>query len=167
MSLHSGDRRFRLFAISGSLRRVSASSSLLRHFAEDAPPDASIVLFKSLALIPPFNPDEEGNPAPDAVAELRAAIAAADGVLFSTPEYAHGVPGVLKNALDWLVGSGELYEKPVAIVQPSARGAFARASLAETLKVMGAQLAGEFIVDPAPATASIAEILATLAGMRK
>ena len=72
------------------------------------------------------------------MAALRAHLKACNAFLVSTPEYAHGVPGVLKNALDWLVGSGELYEKPVAILQTSAeRGPYAHASLKETLAVMG------------------------------
>jgi len=67
-------------------------------------------------------------------------MAAADAVAISTPEYAHGVPGVLKNALDWLVGSGELYQKPVVLLHVSTRGGYARASLREILITMGAKI---------------------------
>lgn len=71
----------------------------------------------------------------------------ADGIIFSSPEYAHGVPGVLKNALDWLVGSGELVDKPVALFNASPRGTYAIASLTEILTVMSA-----YVVDEASVT---------------
>jgi len=61
----------------------------------------------------------------------------------SSPEYAHGIPGILKNALDWIVGSGELYDKPVALFSPSPRATYVRAALMETLTVMGAKLVPE------------------------
>jgi NAD(P)H-dependent FMN reductase len=76
---------------------------------------------------------------PSFVPELRIS----DGILFSTPENAHGIPGVLKNALDWVVSSGELYDKPVALFGASSRSTYAQASLAETLKVMAARMIGE------------------------
>jgi NAD(P)H-dependent FMN reductase len=74
------------------------------------------------------------------VRELRAAIAASDAVLISSPEYAHGVPGVLKNALDWLVGGPEMVEKRVALVNTSPHATHAQASLAETLRTMSVTL---------------------------
>lgn len=70
-------------------------------------------------------------------------LQAADGVVFSTPEYAHGVPGALKNSLDWVVGSGELVGKPVVLFNASPRGTYAQASLTETLTVMSARLVPE------------------------
>jgi NAD(P)H-dependent FMN reductase len=77
------------------------------------------------------------------VSEFRSQLRISDGILFSTPEYAHGIPGVLKNALDWVVSSGELYDKPVALFAASSRSTYAQASLAETLKVMAARMIGE------------------------
>jgi chromate reductase, NAD(P)H dehydrogenase (quinone) len=93
--------------------------------------------------LPHFSPDldGEGATAPAAVAELRDWIAGSDGVLIVCPEYAHGVPGVFKNALDWVVSSGELGGKPTAVLTASPSGAgFARAALLPTLQVMEARI---------------------------
>jgi NAD(P)H-dependent FMN reductase len=96
----------------------------------------------SVGDIAPFNPDlDRDGTTPAAVSELRAQVAAADGVLIASPEYAHSLPGVLKNALDWLVGTGELYEKPVAVLCASPRptgGTYGREALERTLKAQGA-----------------------------
>jgi NAD(P)H-dependent FMN reductase len=98
---------------------------------------------EQLAALPAFNPDLDGEGAvpPPPVGELRALLAAADGVIISSPEYAHGAPGVLKNALDWIVSSGELERKPVVLLCASPSGGrFAQASLTPTLEVMGARM---------------------------
>jgi chromate reductase, NAD(P)H dehydrogenase (quinone) len=130
--------RMKILAISGSLRKVSSNTTLLRAAALLAPAGVEISLYGGLADLPPFNPDldEEGSEAPPPVKDLRAQLIAADGVLISTPEYAHGVPGVLKNALDWVVSIGELAYKPVTLLNPSPRSLHAQASLMETLKTM-------------------------------
>ena len=104
----------RILAISGSLRAVSSNTHLLRAAAQLAPAGVDVVLYDGLAGLPHFNPDVEENVLPGPVADLRAAVGAADGLLISSPEYAHGVPGALKNALDWIVSSGELVGKPTA-----------------------------------------------------
>src|SRR6266542_4369577 len=103
-----------LLAISGSLRRTSLNTALLRAAAQLAPTGVEILLFAGLGDLPLFNPDLEGNE-PRSVLEFRAQLQLRNGVLISSPEYAHGVSGVLKNALDWVVGSGEFSGKPVAI----------------------------------------------------
>ena len=93
--------------------------------------------------LPLFNPDLDGEGAvpPPAVKEFRALLGAADGVLISCPEYAHGIPGALKNALDWIVSSGELEGKPIVLIVASPSGGqWAQASLTPTLEVMGARL---------------------------
>jgi NAD(P)H-dependent FMN reductase len=98
-----------------------------------------IVIFEGLGDLPHFNPDLDldGADQPPTVRDLRGLLAAADGVMISSPEYAHGVPGSLKNALDWLVSAGELVGKPVLLVNASpAGGEWAQASLVETLSVM-------------------------------
>jgi chromate reductase len=136
-----------ILAVSGSLRHASASTALLMAIVDDAAGRGTARLFGELHLIPPFNPDHDSEPAPPAVANWRAQLKSADAVVFSSPEYAHGVPGVLKNALDWVVGSGELYEKRVAIVQPSQRGEFAVRSLSETLSIMGTRLMPAVVID--------------------
>jgi NAD(P)H-dependent FMN reductase len=128
----------RVLAISGSLRRASSNSALVGAVARLAPDDMDVSVYRELETLPPFNPDLDGDHAPAAVARFRAALQACDAVLISSPEYAHGVPGVLKNALDWVVGSGELVRKPIALVNASGRAKHAWASLAETLVVMSA-----------------------------
>ena len=131
----------RILAVPGSLQQGSSNAALLR-IARDRANDAiEVVLFDRLADVPPFSPDTE--PAPAVIDEWRALVASADGVLIATPEYAHGLPGVLKNALDWLVGSGDLYGKRVAILSaaPSAqRAVHARADLERTLRAQGAEV---------------------------
>ncbi|WP_158911971.1 NADPH-dependent FMN reductase [Granulicella sp. L56] len=127
-------------AISGSLRAQSTNTTLLNAVKLIASPHVDVVLYNELETIPPFNPDLDLEPGPNSVSRLRAALRDSSAVLFSTPEYAHGVPGALKNALDWIVGSGELSGKPVALFNASVRGAYAQASLREILKTMDAQV---------------------------
>lgn len=132
----------RLLAISGSLRCQSTNTSLLRALALLAPSAVDIVLYTHLDKIPPFNPDRESEQDP-IVDGFRTALRESDAVIFSTPEYAHGVPGALKNALDWVVGSGELYQKPAVMCNASSRAMYAQAALKETLTVMTASLLHE------------------------
>jgi NAD(P)H-dependent FMN reductase len=91
----------RILAISGSLRAASSNTAVLQAAIELAPPDVEIVRCDGLSELPHFNPDLDDANAPAPVANWRAQLKAADGVLISSPEYAHGVPGSLKNALDW------------------------------------------------------------------
>jgi chromate reductase len=91
-----------ILGISGSLRRESFNTLLLQAAAEELPPGAELVRWDDLKAVPPFDADDEGPERPPAVADLAAAIEAADAVLFATPEYNAGVPGQLKNAVDWL-----------------------------------------------------------------
>jgi NAD(P)H-dependent FMN reductase len=128
-----------ILAISGSLRQVSSNTTLLRALPLLAPGGMRIALYEGLAGLPHFNPDLEGSE-PPSVLEYRETLRESDGVLISSPEYAHGVPGSLKNALDWVVGSGELVYKPVALLNASPHSKFAHASLAETLTVMDTRL---------------------------
>jgi chromate reductase len=155
----------RIFAISGSLRANSSNTALLRSIAAGAPDGVHVEVFSGLESIPAFNPDRESETWPHAVEAFRTGVREADVVAISTPEYAHGVPGVLKNALDWLVGSGEFYEKPVGLLKVSERGAYAHASLKETLAIMGTKLVFDGVIDPSDSTAlvrAIAEIVATV-----
>ncbi len=137
-----------IVAISGSLRAASSNTALLRAAARLAPPGVEVVLYDGLGSLPPFNPDDEKDDGVHpAVLALRTQLANAEGVLISTPEYAHGVPGCLKNLLDWVVGSGELVDKPVALLHAS-RSPWALASLRETLTVMSARLvAGSITIE--------------------
>ena len=134
-----------LLAISGSLRAQSSNTETLRALTLLAPPEVTITLFDGLATLPLFNPDHdvEGVALPEVVQSLRAQVEAADGIVISSPEYAHGVPGSLKNALDWLVSATEVIGKPVALVNPSPRSIYAQVSLAETLRTMSMALVSE------------------------
>jgi NAD(P)H-dependent FMN reductase len=133
----------KIIAICGSLRTRSSNLALLRAAAANS--HAEVEIYEGLATLPHFNPDDdvEGMTPPPAVAELRAKLAGADGILISSPEYAHGVPGSLKNALDWLVSDGALVDKPVALINASpVGGEFARDSLVETLRTMNWRVMG-------------------------
>lgn len=129
----------RILAISGSLRSRSSNTSLLEAAALLAPEGVEITVYRGLGNLPHFNPDLEGLE-PAAALQYRRQLQDAGGVLISSPEYAHGVPGVMKNALDWVVGSGELVGKPVALLNASLRSTHAHASLLETLTVMSARV---------------------------
>jgi chromate reductase len=128
-----------ILAISGSLRAGSANLAVLRAAAGMAP--LPVIFYEELGTLPHFNPDADVDPPPPAVARLRAQAGAARAVIFSSPEYAHGVPGSLKNALDWMVSSGELCDKPILLINASPSGGeYARASLIEVLKTMSANV---------------------------
>jgi chromate reductase len=135
----------RLLGISGSLRERSHNTSLLRAAATELPPGTRFDLYDGLAELPPYNQDEEPDPGP-AVERLRDAIAAADAVLVSTPEYNGSVPGVLKNAVDWAsrpYPDSSLRAKPVAVIGAST-GVFgavwAQAELRKVLRHAGADV---------------------------
>src|SRR5262249_45523337 len=131
------------------LRAASTNTVLLNATAALAPKNLKVIVYTSLADLPHFNPDLD-NDTPKAVKDFRSQLAKSAGVIISSPEYAHGVPGVLKNALDWLVASGELYEKPVALFSASPWARFAHASLTETLKVMMARVFSEASINSLP-----------------
>ncbi|HYX24830.1 MAG TPA: NADPH-dependent FMN reductase [Thermoanaerobaculia bacterium] len=136
------NRTIRILAISGSLRAVSVNTAVLRAVQALAPEGVEVILYAGLGDLPHFNPDlEEHEPA--AVTDFRVKVRAADGLLISSPEYAHGVPGVLKNALDWLVGGEEFIDKPVALLNAPPPAEYAQASLTETITVMSGRLVPE------------------------
>jgi NAD(P)H-dependent FMN reductase len=137
-----------VLTVSGSLRTGSSNTTLLAAAALVAPAGVRVSPYDALAALPAFNPDiEDGaGPVPNAVSHWRAALAAADAVLFSSPEYAHGIPGVLKNALDWVVGGSEIVDKPVGVLSASAASRFAHPQLIEVLTVMSATLVPEATV---------------------
>ncbi|MFT3736403.1 MAG: NADPH-dependent FMN reductase [Rhodocyclaceae bacterium] len=129
----------KILAISGSLRAASHNSALLRAAARLAPAGVEVCVYQGMAGMPLFNPDlEASDPAP--VAGLRTQIIAADALLIASPEYAHGVTGVMKNALDWMVGCEAFIDKPVALLNASPRAVHAQASLRETLATMSAHV---------------------------
>jgi len=130
----------KIFAISGSLRATSLNTAVLHAARRLAPAGVAIELFEGIRNLPFFNSDLEGDRLPAEVARFRTVIGIADGLLISSPEYARGVSGVMKNALDWLVGSHEFPGKPVALINTSPRATHAPASLTLTLETMSAQL---------------------------
>jgi chromate reductase, NAD(P)H dehydrogenase (quinone) len=136
----------KILAISGSLRAGSSNTAVLRAAARLAPPGVNIVLYDGIGELPFFNPDLDGDRLPDTVAAFRGLIGSADGILISSPEYARGVAGVMKNALDWLVGSVEFPNKPVALINTSPRAVHAMTALTLTLETMSARLVREAFV---------------------
>lgn len=129
----------KILAISGSLRQASLNTALLRAVARIAPPGIEVTLYRGLGDLPLFNPDIEATePAP--VVFLREQILASDALLIASPEYAHGVTGAIKNALDWMVGNESFVYKPVALLNASPRATHAQAALRETVATMSARI---------------------------
>jgi chromate reductase len=141
------ERRVRVLAISGSLRQHSLNTELLRAAAILMEGSAEFTFYSGLDRLPHFNPDldHEGALPPHEVRNLRTHVAAADALLISSPEYAHGVPGSLKNALDWLVSGSEIVGKPTGLLNASARSEHAHTALEETLRTMSAALVDEAV----------------------
>jgi chromate reductase len=136
----------KILGISGSLRRDSYNTGLLRAAAELAPESVELEIWEGLKAVPPYDQDDDKGDAPAAVSELRSAVAGADAVLIATPEYNASVPGALKNALDWVsrpVATNPLRNKPAAVVGAST-GAFgavwAQAELRKVLATIGARV---------------------------
>jgi len=135
----------RILAISGSLRAHSTNTELLRAAALVVGPQWTFDHYDGLGALPHFNPDldAEGTEPPQPVRDLRARVAAADALLICSPEYAHGVAGSMKNALDWLVSDAEMVGKPAGLLNASARSHFSLDALAETLRTMSTNLVPE------------------------
>lgn len=133
-----------ILGVCGSLQQRSRNLDLLRTAAATAPPGVMVTIFDGLGDLPHFNPDLEATPGP-AVARWRAALAASDAVLIACPEYGFSLPGVVKNAIDWVIGSGELERKIVATTAAShhpERGLRGLAALREPLTAVSATLVG-------------------------
>ncbi len=126
-----------ILALPGSLRESSSSNHILKAMIPLVPPDVSIEIFQGIGDLPHFNDPKD---APEKVIDFRRKVAAANAVLICTPEYAFGVPGSLKNALDWLVGSGELIDKPVGLVTASSQGEKGHAALLLILSAISAKV---------------------------
>jgi len=147
----------KVLGISGSLRRDSWNRKLLLNAAELLPAGMELELFEGLKEVPPYDEDDDVQPAPHAVANLRRAVAGADALLIATPEYNSSVPGQLKNAIDWAsrpLATSVLRNKPVAVVGAST-GAFgavwSQAELRKVLAATGARVVeGEVAVGHAP-----------------
>jgi NAD(P)H-dependent FMN reductase len=129
-----------ILAISGSLRAHSSNTTLLTGAMRIAPAGVSVRVYEGLGTLPCFNPDLDVAPWPPAVVDLRAQIAAADALLICSPEYARGVAGAMKNALDWLVSVEDFAGKPVGLFNASPRATHALAALRLTLETMAARV---------------------------
>jgi chromate reductase len=137
----------RVLGISGSLRRDSHNTALLRHAGELFEAEGvQFEIYDGLRDIPPYDADEDVENAPEAVARLRAAVAGADAVFFTTPEYNSSIPGVLKNAIDWVsrpLATNPLRNKPVAVIGASTGmfgAVWAQAELRKVLAATGARV---------------------------
>lgn len=131
----------RVLCLGGSLRKVSSNRAALEAARALAPASLRLELYPGMGALPPFNPDMDLDPLPQAVQDLRAAVGRADALLVACPEYAHGIPGIFKNLLDWLVGSLEFPGKPVLLLNCSARGSHhAQDALLEVLNTMSARI---------------------------
>lgn len=129
-----------ILAISGSLRHASSNSTFVLALTHLNLPNITITAFQGLDTLPHFNPDLDVEPAPAAVASWRQTLRSADAFIICSPEYIHGVPGSLKNAIDWIASSGEFVDKPVGLFNLSPRAHHAQDQLAEILRTASALL---------------------------
>jgi len=129
----------RILAISGSLRKESYNTALINAISKLAPRGIDVVIFNDIGLIPLFNPDRETENVV-AVKKLKTELKKSNGLLISSPEYAHGISGVLKNALDWLVSGDEFPYIPVALINTSPRATHAQTALREVISTMSGNI---------------------------
>ena len=127
--------RINIVALSGSLRQASYNTAVITALKELAPENVDIVIYKGMGELPLFNPDIEGQAIP-AFDDLRYILAESHGLIIASPEYAHGISGVMKNALDWLVSGEEFVNMPVALINTSPRASHAQNALREVIKTM-------------------------------
>jgi chromate reductase len=135
--------RIKILAISGSTRKASSNLFLIKAIADLAAEIFTVNIFEGLSDLPHFNPDLDNENVPVQVINFRRQIREADGILICTPEYAFGVPGTLKNAIDWTVSSMEFSNKPVALITASLSGEKAHQSLLGTLLVIEAKMSAD------------------------
>jgi chromate reductase len=133
----------KIIALCGSTRKNSSNLNLIKAIAELTQSKFQFTIFDGLENISHFNPDLDNENPPQAVMDFRGQLKAADGILICTPEYAMGVPGTLKNALDWTVSSCEFSHKPVALITASSLGEKAHESLLGTLKIIESNITDE------------------------
>ncbi|SEQ06197.1 NAD(P)H-dependent FMN reductase [Solimonas aquatica] len=138
-----------ILGLCGSLRAASFNTALLHAASRLMPAQTRLQIYTGLGDLPLFNPDLEPT-APGSVIRFRDAVAQADALLIASPEYAHGITGVMKNALDWLVSDERFAFKPVAVLNASPRAQHADAALREVLRTMSARL-----IEPASLTVPV------------
>jgi chromate reductase len=130
----------KILAISGSLRTGSFNHTILRFLGGLAPQGLRYTIYDGLAQLPHFDPGLDNDEPPEMVTTFRNLITEADGIIICTPEYAYGIPGSLKNALDWTVSNGSLVDKPFALITASTGGENAHAALLLVLGALSANL---------------------------
>ncbi|MCW3118923.1 MAG: azr 2 [Chitinophagaceae bacterium] len=135
--------RIKITGISGSLRDNSSNTNILRQLAAMIPAEIDFTIYNGIGGLPHFNPELDGEKPPIPVESFRQLLKETDAVIICTPEYAFGVPGSLKNALDWTVSSGELVNKPLALITASLSGGKAHAALLDTLTALSTNITEE------------------------
>ena len=135
-----------ILAISGSLRAGSSNHTVLQYLGRLTPADITYTIYDGLAVIPAFDPGLDNDDAPASITNLRKLISEANAIIICTPEYAYGVPGALKNALDWTVSSGSFSGKPVALITASTGGENAHEAMIKILRALDSRLTPETIL---------------------
>jgi chromate reductase len=135
--------KIKILAISGSTRKASSNLHLIKAIADLTSDIFIITIFEGLSELPHFNPDLDNEHAPQQITAFRKQLREADGILICTPEYAVGVPGTLKNAIDWTVSSMEFTKKPVALITASSSGVKAHQSLLGTLLIIESKMTND------------------------
>lgn len=123
------ESNMKILAISGSARKASTNTALLKVMKKLAPAEIELTVFHQIYLLPIFSPDLEGEATPEVVEKFMEMVSTADGIIISSPEYVRAIPGGLKNAIDWMVSRFEVIDKPIALVHASHRGNDMLASL--------------------------------------
>lgn len=132
-------KKKKVLAISGSTRLQSTNQYLINALVNLSAGELDIQVFNGLEQLPQFNPDKDNEQVPDTVRKFRQLISNADGIIICTPEYAHGVPGSLKNAIDWTISTGEFPNKPTMLITAATDGRFGHKALLETLHAIEAK----------------------------
>jgi chromate reductase len=137
-----------VFAMSGSLREGSSNTEILNLLKPLVPKGTEYLIYQGLEKLPHYNPDFDQDNEPSTVKEMRGMIARSNMVIISTPEYAHGIPGSLKNALDWLVSTTVLEKKPIGLIFGSTSlSLFAQDALVEVLKTMNGNIIPDAVIN--------------------
>lgn len=153
---------YTVVTLAGSLRAQSSNRTVLEAFTQLAQPTLRVRPYHGIGNLPHFNPDlDSDEDRPATIRDWRSEVARADAMVISSPEYAHGVPGSLKNALDWLVSGPEFPALPVALINTSPHSTHAQAALAETIRTMSADLIppGIWLVPLAGRRPGVSEVL--------
>ena len=131
--------RKKVIAISGSTRQNSTNHGLIKAITALSKDELDIFVYEGISTLPQFNPDNDNENVAAEVADFRQQLNNADGVIICTPEYAHGVPGTLKNAIDWTISTSQFPHKPTMLITTSTDGRFGHQALLETLKAIEAK----------------------------